>query len=117
MTATSHPPPPHRRRTGPLVAGIRAAVERHVGWTETAEIVAEELRLHMPTPDVLTPEQRLGSPDEYQGHTLYVEPDGSFSIVGLVWRAGQMTRIQTTSPGAPSVSSRASSTRSFSTPT
>lgn len=42
---------------------------------------------------MLTPEQRLGSPDDYQGHTLYVEPDGSFSIVGLVWRPGQLTRI------------------------
>jgi 3-mercaptopropionate dioxygenase len=42
---------------------------------------------------VLTAEQRLGSPDGYQGHTLHVEPDGSFSIVGLVWRPGQITRI------------------------
>ncbi len=29
----------------------------------------------------------------YRGHTLHVEPDGSFSIVGLVWRPGQLTRI------------------------
>ena len=35
----------------------------------------------------------VGSPDSYVGHTLYVEPDGSFSIVGLVWRPGQVTRI------------------------
>jgi len=94
MTATLIPTPtPTTAAMVPLVAGIRTAVERHVGWAETAELVAEELRLHMPTPDVLTPEQRLGSPDEYQGHTLYVEPDGSFSIVGLVWRPGQLTRI------------------------
>src|SRR5919107_5640939 len=77
----------------PLVDGIRAAVERHADWADTAQLVAGELRRNLPTPDVLTAEQRLGSPDEYQGHTLYVEPDGSFSIVGLVWRAGQITRI------------------------
>ena len=90
MTATQIP------TTGqltPLVDGIRAAVERHASWAETAQLVAEELRGHLPTPHVLTAEQRLGSPDEYQGHTLYVEPDGSFSIVGLVWRPGQITRI------------------------
>jgi predicted metal-dependent enzyme (double-stranded beta helix superfamily) len=42
---------------------------------------------------VLTAEQRLGSPDGYVSHTLHVEPDGSFSIVALVWRPGQITRI------------------------
>jgi predicted metal-dependent enzyme (double-stranded beta helix superfamily) len=76
-----------------LVAGVRAAVERHADWADTAQLVAEQLRRHLPTPDVLTAEQRLGSPDDYVGHTLYVEPDGSFSIIGLVWRPGQITRI------------------------
>ena len=56
-------------------------------------IVADQLRRHLPAPDVLTAEQRLGSPDGYRGHTLHVEPDGSFSIVALVWRPGQLTRI------------------------
>ena len=42
---------------------------------------------------MLTAAQRLGSPDDYRGHTLHVEPDGSFSIVALVWRPGQLTRI------------------------
>jgi predicted metal-dependent enzyme (double-stranded beta helix superfamily) len=77
----------------PLVAGIRSAVESHAGWAETAQLVADALQRNLPTPDVLTAEQRLGSPDDYQGHTLHVEPDGSFSIVGLVWRPGQFTRI------------------------
>jgi predicted metal-dependent enzyme (double-stranded beta helix superfamily) len=78
---------------GPLVAGIRTAVECHADWAETAQLVAEQLRRHLPTPDVLTAAQRLGSPDDYCGHSLYVEPDGSFSIVALVWRPGQITRI------------------------
>src|SRR6266480_574309 len=76
-----------------LTAGIRTAVETHAGWAETAQLVADQLRRHMPTPDVLTAEQRLGSPDGYRSHTLHVEPDGSFSIVALVWRPGQLTRI------------------------
>jgi 3-mercaptopropionate dioxygenase len=77
----------------PLVAGIRTAVDGHAGWAETAQRVAGQLRRHLPTPDVLTAEQRLGSPDGYRSHTLHVEPYGSFSIVALVWRPGQLTRI------------------------
>jgi len=80
-------------RLSPLVAGIRTAVERHADWPQTAQLVAEQLRRHLPTPDVLTAMQRLGSPDDYVGHALHVEPDGSFSIVALVWRPGQITRI------------------------
>ena len=90
MTATEIP---RAGSLSPLVAGIRTAVETHADWAETAQLVADELRRHLPGPDVLTAEQRLGSPDGYRGHTLHVEPDGSFSIVGLVWRPGQLTRI------------------------
>jgi 3-mercaptopropionate dioxygenase len=80
-------------RLNPLVAGVRSAVGRHASWAETAQLVADQLRRHLPAPDVLTAEQRLGSPDDYRGHTLHVERDGSFSIVALVWRPGQLTRI------------------------
>src|SRR3954447_15001132 len=77
----------------PLFDGVRTAVEQHAGWAETAHLVAEQLRGNLPGPEVLSAEQRLGSPDGYRAHTLYVEPDGSFSIVALVWRPGQLTRI------------------------
>lgn len=77
----------------PLIEGVRSAVERRADWTETAQLVAAELRRNLPTTDVLTDEQRLGSPDDYVGHVLHAEPDGSFSIVALVWRPGQVTRI------------------------
>src|SRR5687768_14554106 len=85
---------PHRvhELTG-LVDGVRTALTAHAGWADTAQLVAEQLRRHLPAPDVLTAEQRLGSPDDYVGHNLHVEPDGSFSIVALVWRPGQITRI------------------------
>jgi predicted metal-dependent enzyme (double-stranded beta helix superfamily) len=76
-----------------LVDGIRTAIGRHRSWSDTAELVADELRAHLPGPDVLTAEQRLGSPETYRSHTLHVEPDGSFSMIALVWRPGQATRI------------------------
>lgn len=81
------------RTRSELIDGVRAAVATHADWSHTAELVAAQLRMHLPSPDVLTAEQRLGSPDEYCSHTLHTEPDGSFSIVAVVWRPGQMTRI------------------------
>jgi predicted metal-dependent enzyme (double-stranded beta helix superfamily) len=82
----------HARLTE-LVAGIRAAVAVHTDWSGTARLVADQLRRHLPDPDVLTAEQRLGDADGYRSHTLHVEPDGAFSIIALVWRPGQLTRI------------------------
>jgi predicted metal-dependent enzyme (double-stranded beta helix superfamily) len=76
-----------------LVAGVRSAIGVHADWSQTAQLVAEQLRQNLPSPDVLTAEQRLGAADGYGSHTLHVEPDGSFSIIGLVWRPGQVTRI------------------------
>jgi predicted metal-dependent enzyme (double-stranded beta helix superfamily) len=76
-----------------LVAGVRTAVAARASWADTAQLVAEQLRRHLPSPAVLTAPQRLGSPDGYRSHTLHVEPDGSFSIIALVWRPGQVTRI------------------------
>ena len=76
-----------------LAAAVRGVVDPDARWAETAELVAAQLRRHLPTPEVLTPEQRLGSADGDRSHTLHVERDGSFSIIGLVWRPGQLTRI------------------------
>jgi 3-mercaptopropionate dioxygenase len=77
----------------PLLDGVRTAIGAHAGWADTAQLVAEQLRRNLPTPDVLSAEQRLGSPDGYESHTLHVEPDGSFSVIAVVWRPGQLTRI------------------------
>ncbi|WP_270037596.1 cysteine dioxygenase family protein [Solirubrobacter ginsenosidimutans] len=76
-----------------LVSGVRTAVNAHADWSETTELVAEQLRRHLPTPDVLTAEQRSGAPEHATSHTLHVEPDGTFSIIAVVWRPGQLTRI------------------------
>ena len=78
---------------GQLIAGVRTAIDDHADWSTTAQLVADELRAHLPGPDILTPEQRLGSPDRAAGHTLHVEPDGSFSVTAVVWQPGQITRI------------------------
>jgi 3-mercaptopropionate dioxygenase len=76
-----------------LVTAARAAVGRGADWRETARLVADELKRHLPTPEILTPEQRMGDPDTHRSHVLHTEPDGTFSIVGIVWRPGQVTRI------------------------
>jgi 3-mercaptopropionate dioxygenase len=90
MTATQISPV---SRMTELVAGVRTAVDAHADWSDTAQLVAEQLSQHLPGPEVLTAEQRSGSPDAYGSHTLHVEPDGSFSIIAVVWRPGQLTRI------------------------
>jgi 3-mercaptopropionate dioxygenase len=76
-----------------LLEGVRTAIAAQSSWSDTAELVAEQLRRHLPGPDVLTAEQRVGSSEGYRSHTLHVEPDGSFSVIALVWRPGQITRI------------------------
>jgi predicted metal-dependent enzyme (double-stranded beta helix superfamily) len=84
------------RPTGQLTAlvdGVRTAVAACADWSATAQLVAAQLRRHLPSPDVLTGEQRAGAADGYRSHTLHVESDGSFSIIALVWRPGQITRI------------------------
>lgn len=76
-----------------LVSAVREVAGRHADWRETARLVATTLRRQLPTADVLTAEQRRGDPDGYRSHVLHTEPDGSFSIVALVWRPGQVTPI------------------------
>jgi 3-mercaptopropionate dioxygenase len=76
-----------------LVTAVRAVVTSHSDWRETSLLVAAALRRSLPTADVLTLEQRRGDPDGFRSHVLYTEPDGSFSIVALVWRPGQVTEI------------------------
>jgi predicted metal-dependent enzyme (double-stranded beta helix superfamily) len=76
-----------------LATAVRAALSKRTGWRETAELVASELERHLPSPSILAPDQRAGDPQTYRSHVLHSEPDGSFSIVALVWRPGQVTPI------------------------
>jgi predicted metal-dependent enzyme (double-stranded beta helix superfamily) len=76
-----------------LVTAIRAATSQHLDWQRTANLVAAQLRRHLPEPGMLTPAERNGNPDDYECHVLHVEPDGSFSVTAMVWRPGQITPI------------------------
>jgi 3-mercaptopropionate dioxygenase len=76
-----------------LTRAVRAAVASRADWHETATLVARELERHLPSPSILSAEQRRGDPDRYVSHVLHTEPDGSFSIIALVWRPGQTTPI------------------------
>jgi predicted metal-dependent enzyme (double-stranded beta helix superfamily) len=76
-----------------LADDVRSAIWVRADWQHTAELVADQLRVDLPGPEILTPDQRLGSPDGPSGHVLHVEPDGSFSITAVVWRPGQITGI------------------------
>jgi len=76
-----------------LVAEIRAVVAREAPPDETASEVGGLLARRLDDPDLLAEENRAGSPDGYRQHVLHVEPDGSFSVVALVWLPGQSTPI------------------------
>lgn len=76
-----------------LTAAVRRAVRSGGSWQETADRVAAALRGRLPGPGLLSPEQLAGDPSGYQTHLVHAEPDGSFSIVAMVWRPGQQTPI------------------------
>jgi predicted metal-dependent enzyme (double-stranded beta helix superfamily) len=78
---------------GPLTAAIRRAVRSGGTWQETADRVAAALRGRLPGPGLLSPGQLAGDPDGYQTHLVHAEPDGSFSVVVMVWRPGQRTPV------------------------
>src|SRR5688500_2900707 len=56
-------------------------------------LVAEALQGHLGDTTLLAPEHRRSSPDGYRANVVHVAPDGSFSLVALVWRPGQRTAV------------------------
>ena len=83
--------PVRTRCPGGLVAAIRAATAQRADWSQTAVLVADQLRAHLPGPEILTAAEREGDPAGYRSHVLHAEPDGSFSVTAMVWRPGQIT--------------------------
>lgn len=81
------------RCLGLLIDCVRAATDSRASWEGMAGLVADQLRRHLPGPEILTSEQRYGDPARYCCHLLHGEPDGSFSVMALVWRSGQATPI------------------------
>jgi predicted metal-dependent enzyme (double-stranded beta helix superfamily) len=76
-----------------LTAAVRRAVRSRGSWQETADRVAAAVRGRVPGPGLLSPEQLAGDPSGYQTHLVHAEPDGSFSIVVMVWLPGQQTPV------------------------
>jgi 3-mercaptopropionate dioxygenase len=85
--------PVRTRCPGGLVAAIRAATAQRADWSRTAVLVADQLRAHLPGPEILTAAEREGDPGGYRSHVLHAEPDGSFSVTAMVWRPGQITPV------------------------
>ena len=76
-----------------LAAAVRRAVRSGGSWQETADRVVAALRGRLPGPGLLSPAQLAGDPSGYQTHLVHAEPDGSFSIVVMVWLPGQQTPV------------------------
>jgi len=72
---------------------IRAVVNQGLSEAGTGEAVASVISNYVHQETLLRPEHRVGDPERYKQHILHVEPDGSFSIVSLVWLPGQETAI------------------------
>ncbi|MEV0664805.1 cysteine dioxygenase [Actinomadura luteofluorescens] len=77
-----------------LTGAVRTAIARGADWQDTADRVAGALREHLPSPgELLRPDQLTGEPGTSSGHVLHVEPDGSFSMMAIVWQPGAATRV------------------------
>jgi predicted metal-dependent enzyme (double-stranded beta helix superfamily) len=52
-----------------------------------------ELRKALAPPAWLRPEHRVGDPNAYMRHVLYVDPDGDFVITAITWLPGQVSPV------------------------
>jgi len=80
------------QRLADLVVGVRDALSTDTRADLTVRLVADQLRQHLPGPEILTAEQRMGDRRQYTTYPLHIELEW-FTIVALVWRPGQRTRI------------------------
>lgn len=76
-----------------LVAGVRRIVRSHDDAQRIGPAVAGLLQPCLGRSEFLYPEQLDSCETDYRQHILHVEPDGSFSIVALVWLPGQCTPV------------------------
>jgi predicted metal-dependent enzyme (double-stranded beta helix superfamily) len=96
-TTDIHPAPPQ------TVPGPRAAIRRLASTlcaladalheNELAPAVAEALRPWLGHTGLLHPDQMLGARRTYRRHVLYADPLRRFTILALVWKAGQHTPV------------------------
>ncbi|MGW1679613.1 cysteine dioxygenase [Saccharopolyspora sp. NPDC002376] len=76
-----------------LVSTVRDVVRLERPPAESAQLVARQLEPFLARPNLLPAEYRAGDPERYRQHIVHAEPDGSFSVVALVWQPGQQTPI------------------------
>lgn len=76
-----------------LVSDIRAVVRSEEDPNRIGPAVAALLEPCLGADDFLAAEELEPDEIEYRQHILHVEPDGSFSIVALVWLPGQRTAV------------------------
>lgn len=92
-TAIAPSPAATAGRLSDLVAAVRAVVGRNPDADTAGRAVADLLRPYLGSSDFLTEEQLAPDETKYRQHILHVEPDGSFSVVALVWLPGQATPV------------------------
>lgn len=76
-----------------LICAVRAVVQAETDSQQVGRAVAELLQPYLHLNGFLTAEQLEPDEIKYRQHILHVEPDGSFSVVALVWLPGQATPI------------------------
>jgi len=76
-----------------LISAVRAVMKSETDAEILGHAVADLLQPYLSFDDFLTAEQLEPDEIKYRQHILHVEPDGSFSIVALVWLPGQATPI------------------------
>lgn len=91
QVSTASPRRPERQigGIGALAAAIDAAcsgASEHMGGG-----IRAALKQAVAEPGLLGPEQCLGRNDCYARHILYADPAGRFTIIAIVWSAGQFS--------------------------
>ena len=76
-----------------LVASIRETVQVDDNAERIGPAVAALLQPYLGSDDFLAAHELEPGDTDYRQHILHVEPDGSFSIVALVWLPGQSTPV------------------------
>ncbi|WP_394825587.1 hypothetical protein [Pendulispora albinea] len=78
-----------------LIGALRGVVDSvpSLGAAEKARRVAQVLEPFLAQPDLLSAKQLEADSQQYRQHVLYVDPNGAFSVVALVWLPGQQTPI------------------------
>lgn len=71
----------------PALGALAGAAKRN------PRLLDDPLREALRAPAWLRPEHRVGDPNGYMRHLLYVDPDGDFVITAITWLPGQRSPV------------------------